>query len=296
MALRDSLRCRYAHVVIFTWRYELVPRVRLSALAGSRPRRGALIRVDGGFADVHPWPELGDLDIDEQLALLGRGKTTGITAASLRFAAIDAEARRRGVSLFAGLVVPESHWLWQGGEVPPAFDTLKIKMSAGEVVDPELAQYRLRLDYNAALAPDDLLSQDLPRQSVEFIEDPCPYDEVAWRNLRAAGFRLALDRAAADVSQADVLVIKPAVQDVPDSEKEIVITSYMDHPLGQVCAAWVAATRRTSSRCGLLTHILYEESAFSERLSLDGARLVPPPGTGFGFDDLLEQLPWARLN
>jgi len=30
-------------------------------------------------------------------------------------------------------------------------------------------------------------------------------------------------------------------------------------------------------------------------LRTDGARLLPPEGTGIGFDDLLERLPWQRL-
>ena len=62
-------------------------------------RRGALIRVDGGFADVHPWPELGDAPLDEQLALLARGETTPLTRASLHWARVDADARARGVSI-----------------------------------------------------------------------------------------------------------------------------------------------------------------------------------------------------
>ena len=78
------------------WRYELIPKRRLSAIAADGPRRGALLRVDGGFADVHPWPELGDANLDDQLALLARGETTPLTRASLQFASIDAAARDRG--------------------------------------------------------------------------------------------------------------------------------------------------------------------------------------------------------
>src|SRR5688572_31024573 len=52
-----------------------------------------------GFADVHPWPELGDAPLDEQLALLAQGKMTPLTKASLKQAAWDGGARKRGVSL-----------------------------------------------------------------------------------------------------------------------------------------------------------------------------------------------------
>src|SRR5687768_6861088 len=88
-------------------------------------REGALLRVDDGFADVHPWPELGDLPLDSQLALLVRGEITPLTAASVRLARLDGDARRRGISLFEGLTIPLSHW--PGNDPPPGFDTVKTK-------------------------------------------------------------------------------------------------------------------------------------------------------------------------
>jgi len=57
----------------------------------------------------------------------------------------------------------------------------------------------------------------------------------------------------------------------------------------------VAATHETNPRCGLMTHVLYEPDAFFERVERDGARLLPPRGTGLGFDDLLERLPWTSI-
>jgi O-succinylbenzoate synthase len=324
--VRDSVRRRDAHPVIWYWAYALKPKRALSALAGDAPRRGALIRTGGGFADVHPWPELGDATIDEQLALLARGVTTRLTARSLRFASIDADARTRGVSLFEGLTIPESHW--PGADPPPTFDTVKLK-HVSRIPDG----VRLRIDFNATLTADEFVrvAATLPRERVDFVEDPCPYDEVVWRSLRAqTGLRLALDNVSAfrrggtaaravipsvsdesgwsgggslmsrAVSRTrndtfDVCVIKPAVEDVPATEKELVVTSYMDHPVGQLGAAYVAAKHATSRRCGLVTHVLYESDPFIEQLLLDGARLVPPAGTGVGFDAVLEALPWKRL-
>jgi O-succinylbenzoate synthase len=49
-------------------------------------------------------------------------------------------------------------------------------------------------------------------------------------------------------------------------------------------------------RCGLFTHVLYEPNEFIEAIRCDGARLLPPSGTGIGFDGLLERLPWKRLS
>jgi len=253
-------------------------------------RHGALLRVDGeGYADVHPWPELGDAPLDEQLALLARGETTPLTRASLHLAAVDADARRRGVSLFDGVTIPESHW--PGNDPPPGFDTVKTK---GVLPVPE--HVRIRIDFNASLSPEEFvrIAETLPKERIDFVEDPCPYDAAMWRRLRAqAGLRLALDRFP---GEADVLVHKPALSVAfPSFDGEVVVTSYMDHPIGQFGAAWVAATHDVSPRCGLMTHVLYEPDAFIERIEREGARLLPPAGTGIGFDDLLEKLRWMTI-
>lgn len=271
---------------MWIFRYELKPKRALSALAGSRARQGALLRTETGFADIHPWPELGDAPLDEQLTRLARNETTALTAASLRFAALDGEARARGVSLFDGVTIPESHW--PGPDPPPEFDTAKIK-GADRLPD----RVRLRIDFNNLGTPAEV--EALPRERIDFVEDPFPYDAKQWRALRErTGLRLALDRGTAE-DGVDVLVVKPAVQEVPKTEKEIVVTSYMDHPVGQLGAAYIASKHATSSRCGLITHVLYERDVFIEQLALHGMRLVPPRGIGIGFGDLLEHLPWRRL-
>jgi len=142
-----------------------------------------------------------------------------------------------------------------------------------------------------------MIAEGLPRERVDFVEDPCPYDGATWAALHEqTGLRLALDRFAAEEG-VDVLVVKPAIEEMPETSKEIVITSYMDHPVGQFGAAYIAAANanRVSARCGLFTHVLFEKNAFIERIRTDGARLLPPDGTGIGFDDLLERLPWKKL-
>ena len=300
------------------WQYQLTPKRRLSAIAAGGPRRGALIRVDGGFADVHPWPELGDLPLDEQLALLARGETTPLTRSSLEFATFDAAARRDGRSLFEGLTIPPSHW--PGPDPPPAFDTAKLKG-----IDRIPDHVRLRIDFNATLAAEEFvqIAATLPRERIDFIEDPCAYDPDVWREFREqTGLRLALDRAASSpqhrqeclchtgkttdpmwhrhsclcsADSYDVLIVKPALEEIPCTYAGIVVTSYMDHPIGQLGAAYAAATANITSTCGLITHVLYENDPFIERMHIDGTRLVPPGGTGWGFDDLLENLPWQSL-
>ena len=264
-----------------------VHRYRLRMRSGA-VREGALLRVAGGFADLHPWPELGDAPLDEQLAVLERGEVTPLIRASLQCAVLDHQTRQRGVSLFDGLAIPLSHW--PGPNPPPEFDTVKLK-GVAEVA----ADVRIRIDFNARLTAEEFLrvAETLPRDRIDFIEDPCPYDEAVWRELRQqTGLRLALDRFTGN---ADVLVHKPALQTDFPVHENVVVTSYMGHAIGQFYAAYVAATHEVNPRCGLMTHVLYEPDAFFERIERDGARLLPPGGTGLGFDDLLERLPWKSI-
>ncbi len=274
----------------YFWRYELVPRRRLSAVAREGRREGALLRVDNGYADVHPWPELGDATLDEQLDLLARGETTALTRQSLGFAEIDGRAREAGRSLFEGLTIPPSHW--PGPDPPEDFAIAKLKSL--EHVPPRV---KLRIDFNARLTSSQFvqIARELPRERIDFIEDPCPYDPQTWRLLRdLTGLKLALDRGIGGEG-VDVLVVKPAVQEMPRTTKEVVVTSYMDHPVGQFFAAFTAASHQVRATCGLFTHVLYEPNAFIERIASDGPGLLPPGGTGVGFDDLLASIPWKRL-
>ena len=286
---------------IWVHRYALVPRRRLSGISREGAREGALLRIGDGYADLHPWPELGDRSLDEQLALLSRGELTSQLRASFRLAEADADARRRGVSLFDGLEIPLSHW--PGPDPPDGFDTVKTKGAAS--LPPDV---RLRIDFNGSLSPDQFLAvaAALPKERVDFVEDPCPFDAETWRRVRAAtGLRLAYDREPAGSSRLpagqrpatvfDVLVHKPALHPDWPQHDDVVVTSYMDHPVGQFGAAWVAAAHRTNPRCGLMTHVLYEPDAFVERVQRDGARLLPPAGSGIGFDDLLERIPWKSI-
>jgi O-succinylbenzoate synthase len=280
---------------LWVHRYTLMPRRRLSGIAREGAREGALLRVDDGFADVHPWPELGDAPLEEQLALLARGETTPLTCASLRLAKLDGEARRRGVSLFDGLTIPESHW--PGNDPPAAFDTVKLK---GVMEVPP--HVRIRIDFNATLTAEEFvrIAKTLPKERIDFVEDPCPYDDAVWQSLRRrTGVKLAYDQPQSANRQSptefDVRIHKPATQTEWPDHPDIAVTSYMDHPVGQYGAAYIAATHRTNARCGLFTHVLYEPNAFIERVAANGARLLPPTGTGIGFDDLLEQLAWTSI-
>ena len=80
----------------------------------------------------------------------------------------------------------------------------------------------------------------------------------------------------------------------------VVMTSYMDHPLGQAFAAWEAARTELLFPglvriCGLQTHHLFEKDAFVEALGGWKPDFKVPGGTGLGFDDELALLTWTKL-
>lgn len=289
-------------------------------------RRGALLKIieeEGrvGYADCHPWPELGDLSLDEQLDCLSRQKMSSLTAQSLAFAKIDAGLRSRGLSAFTGLRIPKSHYLVMKltpnafFEVQEAmnqgFNLFKIKLGKGlEEEIPFLLKVleiipKVRLDFNHACTKQtfcDFLTQIKPfLMKVDFIEDPFQFEEQAWAEIQAKyGVDLACDREAVAVNgkvcSAKVLVHKPAVEQVfKNTAHGIIVTSYLDHPLGQACAAFVAAKYYPESICGLNSHRIYLPNTYSVRLEWHSPEFKVPRGLGFGFDDLLQEEQWQRL-
>jgi O-succinylbenzoate synthase len=170
-----------------------------------------------------------------------------------------------------------------------------------------------RLDFNEALEVADAAEflsglAEKTRAAIDFAEDPCPYAESTWNELyRQTNIMLAVDREAAPLSTAaQVMVIKPAIDEpfllaeaAVRNHQRVVLTSHMDHPVGQAFAAWEAARLELQfpglvGLCGLQTHFLFEPDAFTEMLGPWSPTFQVPEGHGLGFDDLLEALPWTR--
>lgn len=96
------------------------------------------------------------------------------------------------------------------------------------------------------------------------------------------------------------LVLKPARQNLETIELpsgiKPVIMGYLDHPIGQSFAALVSARwRGKKSDAGISYHTCYQANAYSERLKVKNAVLIPDDGIGIGFGDLLEKEKWEFL-
>lgn len=314
---------------LWFWKYKLVARQPVNARSPRREFEGVLLRVDDGFACLHPWPELGDPPLGRCLEDLQGARRWPIVRRAMRCAREDADARFIGDPLLEEIDVPRSHATlpWQDERiieraVEREFDRVKFKVGS----DPEKEsrflvamaerhpKLRWRLDANEMLSPDaaDRFLAGLPAEllrRIDFFEDPSPYSEEPWQRLWTSHrVPLAVDREAAPGrTAARVVVVKPALDEpwllaeaAASRGQQVVVTSSMEHPLGQVFAAWEAAKLQVQfpglvGVCGLQTHHLFTPSDFAERLGRWGPEFRSPGGTGLGFDDLLEKLPWKRL-
>ncbi len=312
--------------------YTLYSRGALNAVSVRREFHGALIKIDEGVGCLHPWPEFGDAPVAEQLQLLREGGSSRVIECALRMAAVDGEARRNGVSLFEGLDIPLCHWSWDQnqpsdaqmrrvvdegwraiktkgwgnvGEVLRWLDSFASKTSASDVL--------LRVDFNSTLMPHqfrNFMDWMTPRvrERLDFVEDPFPYDPTAWAKMQSDyGVNLALDKQLRGASEGfQVAVLKPGRREwremtdgLPEGTR-VVMTSAMDHAIGQSFAAWEAAVAWQEigqiDLCGLCTEHLFAEDDFFGRLKSHGGQLeVDRSGTGLGFDDILRKIPWQEL-
>jgi O-succinylbenzoate synthase len=314
---------------VYVWPYLLRSAQVLNARSSQMEHQGALLRIGGGVACLHPWPDLGDPPLDALLEMLREGADHPLLRRARACAMIDRAARLEGRSCFDGLTVPLSYASvpgWSGAEIESArrHGFTAVKLKAGRDVAREAEQLnefvqswpelRWRLDFNAAVSFGEVrIFLECLREStierIDYLEDPCAFREDHWLALRElSGVRLAMDR---DVSpqhrEPDVLVIKPVVVDpagfhraAAENAQWLVVTSSMDHPVGQAYAAFEAGRLSAGAVnyvavCGLQTHGLFEPDAFTERLGPVKPGFQPPGGTGLGFDELLEGLEWRKL-
>ncbi|RBP44511.1 O-succinylbenzoate synthase [Roseimicrobium gellanilyticum] len=314
--------------------YTLYSRGSLNAVSRRRDFHGALIKVDEvGIGCLHPWPEFGDPPIEEQLSILREGGTSKVIERALHMAAVDGAARRRGVSLFAGLEIPLCHYSWDQNQASPpqikrvideGWQAIKTKgwANVGEVLrwmdsfasKDTTGEIRLRVDFNSCLEPQqfrNFMEWMTPRvrERLDYVEDPFPYEPGAWMGMQERyRVRLALDKQLRGSYEGyDVAVLKPGRREWRDLVSElprytrVVMTSAMDHAIGQSFAAYEAAVawQELGERldlCGLSTEHLFAQDDFFGRMKSKGGVLqVDREGTGLGFDKVLKKLKWERL-
>jgi len=271
-----------------------------NALSSAGTIEGALIRHNGGYGCLQPWPSLGDEDLDYHLLSIRKNNPTEQALACFRCCEIDGNARMKGIDLFENITIPEYHFTTS---VPTnhkisdefknelkAFTHLKVKGIKDTV---KVAHYLellpenlfFRIDFNSSLNPEECfqfvqhLNQDC-RNRIDFIEDPFPYDPAIWdRCTKETGINLALDRGPQDAEHGfNIRIWKPAIFPYVTNNVPVCVTHNMDHELGRRYAAYQSAiTNHTVTVNGI--------GLFDEAKN----------GPGLGMCDLLENLLWDDL-
>lgn len=320
--------------------YQLFPKGSLQSHQKPKFRKGTLLRVkfeDGlvGYADVCPFQEYGDQPYEIEIQNLHRRQYSRLVERSLHFARLDAEARAAQQSLYSEIRI-KNHFLISNllefdlqrvkHLQAQRFSEFKVKVGRELRLETEMLKSlfetlapgtKIRLDFNALLSRDRFVEWYRANESwlkprIDFIEDPFVYDPRDWQKLSTdLGIDFALDMAgdpiAAHAEGANVIVLKPAVQNpekivntITDANKRIVLTHYMDFPLGQMSAyveaqRLIAAGEKRIVTCGLQHHDVYEGFTFQDAIRNDGPYIVPPEGHGLGFDHLLEKQEWQEI-
>ncbi len=320
--------------------YQLKPFKALNAKSIKANRNGYLINIEfknigNGYSDLFSWPELGDLDVRLLLENIKNSKFNIHTYKTIYFAYIDACYRAKNLNIFSNFTFPKNHYtevdisLLNLKKIEKikndGFELIKIKLSKGEIENTEKltrffnniksSQLKIRIDFNNSL-DSDLLENFLNKfynflNIIDFIEDPYFLffkDREKYKSkfslLSLAIDRLNLEDYSNNVDlNVDYFILKPAIQNFIDKKFSVpvVISSYMDHPLGQLSALYEAGLFNQGCladkmSCGLLTHQFYEMNEYAETLTIQNTRLLPSlEGTGFGFNSLLKNEHWKEL-
>lgn len=301
---------------IWIHRYELKPRE-----TKLKPRQGALVKVQWtlgqeGYSDLHPWPEFGELPIEDHIHSLAELKFTPLVENSMEFNYRDGEYRSLKRNAFLGLILPRSHrlvfdlealeqsqlhdWSKQG------FTHIKVKMGRNLKAETEALVHMAystsllwRVDFNGRISEEEFLKwwkglDASVKTRIDFVEDPLGKGDLKISGPWANDWKKQ--------SRALIRIVKPARE--TDNEfsqyTRVVFTHSLDHPIGQACSAWAASRYymrhpRKAEVCGLAATDFFIHDDFSKHWNCEGPRMTPSEGMGFGFDELLHSLNWEKI-
>lgn len=323
-------------------KYQITPRSSLNSLVttSKKARDGALLKIqwmDGriGYADLHPWPELGDDTLEEQLSDLKKGRISSQLEQSIWCADQDSKLRESKKNIFeVGAKVSNNFTLSDYKSAPDGMldeirkaDFKTIKMKAGLNLEEEAnfvarmasANFKVRLDFNAALSFQSFhkflgLLTPRAKMAIEYIEDPFQFDAQQWTKASEL-IPLALDREVTRVKWDELpavlpfqyLILKPAKDDVDKTVQKaiqhrlkVTVTSNMDHAVGVLHALAVAMKLQKdfpSMMCeaGCLTQNLFQLNECSAAINTSGPFFQKTQGYGIGLEKELNAVSWQAL-
>ncbi|MGH1469183.1 MAG: hypothetical protein ACRBBP_09930 [Bdellovibrionales bacterium] len=179
------------------------------------------------------------------------------------------------------------------------FESVKFKVSSvGEleemVEDLKNLPLTYVFDFNGRGEKKDFIEcsekvKDFLKEKVLYVEDPLkefvslPYMRVASDFEDYGG-------------EQDFTILKPtafAHEQQSCSSRKSVVTSYLDHPLGQIMSTKWALDNGVENSCGLLSHTYYQANPYSEKILSKGPFLELKSAQGLF--ELLEQELWQQV-
>lgn len=318
----------------YTHSYELKPLHSPNSLTSSLSRQGMLICVEDqdhlkGYADLHPWPELGDSTLQEIL----NAKSSSLFEAARTNAITDLHARQKKQDLLLGAESVRSHYLCPDLKthgLPASLENLAqaqkegyqtAKIKCGRDINFELQVLemiptvfagQLRLDFNASL--DFLQAQNVInsfspklKNQIEFIEDPCIFKMNNWRDLNKL-IPLACDFCVPEEEvnlPFQYRIVKPSRMKrtefealLQDTRTSVVVTTQMGHGVDtlQAFASVLSCSQLRRQTHGLQTFDLYEKDVISQHLKKEGSAVKGfQRDIGLGSGSVLERLTWTPL-
>ncbi len=318
--------------------YKLNPLSHLnSASSAQEPRLGMLLRIKKnkwvGYSVLHPWPELGDAKLEDDIKSLEQQNPSFLARVALSQARRDGDLRSEKKPLILAEPLLKNNFLVVNVDELSQIQLEKnkklgfevIKMKAGLDLDKELfyakrildtGNFGLRLDFNSSLEWTSFQKffEALPTKYIEYAEDPFAYSEEIWTEAQKF-LSLALDFEAKKISWekhqppvAKVLIVKPlrmnmevVISCLQAWKIDFTVTSAMDHPLGVVQAySWAQElSLQFPKQCrapGCLTLDVYESTPYHHEISVQGPWLKSIRTSPASFEKLLEGESWTPLS
>ncbi len=283
-----------------------------------------------GHADLHPWPEKGEYPLKTHLEKLKKQEWTALTLRAREIARGEALARSKERSLLSDLKISKSHYLIYNLDlitpqtieqlINQEFNTFKVKLNKPltqqskkwiKLVNIFKSKIKWRVDFQNNMTIhqwNEWKKEFLPStilQQVDFIEAPFNYNERIWAQNKKMPLALDVWNKNKQNLPVKALVWKPARKSHKQLCKKwnlglckrVIFTHSLAHPVDQLATAFYAGQfykthPKASETCALTQIGVYKKHDFS--LDNKGPSLIYPQGSGYGFDELFNKLPWKK--
>jgi hypothetical protein len=265
--------------------YQLKPTMEFSGV--HKTSDGLLLRfvdesIAGGesFSLYHPIETLGDLPIRE---FLNSDEKRQLLTDKILNLSLNANENISGLVESYYLSSSWNHLLKNKDKIfKDGFKLVKLKAANLKEIDFRILDelpFDYIFDFNGREKLESFKSLDKAskfflKERTKYIEDPY---QLNLKTNEKMDFKLASDFINYK-DQSDYFIVKPTgfnhnpfVESKQNTlNKSLVVTSYLDHPVGQLLAAKWAVHNKIFNACGLWTHVVFESNAYSELFKTTG--------------------------